>query len=182
MECFNAPNPVESTLIEPMCQPLLLLDIDGVISLFGFDPRRPPPGRYQLVDGVPHFLSTNAAELVAELATSFELMWCSGWEEKADEVLPAVLGVPKGLAHLSFPPLGGAAARHWKLASIEAFAGSRRPLAWLDDAFDDSCHAWAAERPGPTRLVRTDPPVGLTVEHVADLVTWRAQLSGADAR
>jgi len=60
-----------------MCQPLLLLDIDGVISLFGFDARRPGGGRYQLVGGLPHFLSTNAADLVAELATSFELVWCS---------------------------------------------------------------------------------------------------------
>jgi hypothetical protein len=165
-----------------MCQPLLLLDIDGVISLFGFNARRPPPGRYQLVDGIPHFLSKNAAGLVAELATSFEPVWCSGWEEKADEVLPAALGLPKGLAHLSFPAVDGGVPRHWKLASIDAFAGSRRPLAWVDDAFDDSCHAWAAERPGATRLVRTDPPVGLTAEHVADLMAWRARLPGADAR
>jgi hypothetical protein len=177
MEGFTAPNPVEGTLTKPMRQPLLLLDIDGVISLFGFDSRQPPPGRYQLVDGIPHFLSTNAAELIVELAASFELMWCSGWEEKADEILPAVLGLPKGLAHLSFPPLDNALARHWKLASIEVFAGPHRPVAWIDDAFDETCHAWAAERPGPTRLVRTDPPVGLTAEHVADLVAWAQTLS-----
>jgi HAD domain in Swiss Army Knife RNA repair proteins len=161
-----------------MCQPLLLLDIDGVISLFGFDARRPPPGRYQLVDGIPHFLSTHAAGLVAELATSFELVWCSGWEEKADEVLPAILGLPKGLAHLSFPAVVGAAARHWKLAAIDAFAGSTRALAWVDDAFDDSCHVWADQRAGPTKLVRSDPPVGLTAEHVADLLAWAESLPG----
>jgi hypothetical protein len=157
-----------------MCQPLLLLDIDGVISLFGFDARWPPPGRYQLVDGIPHFLSTHAADLLAELAMSFELAWCSGWEEKADEVLPGVLGVPKGLAYLSFPGVEGAPTRHWKLASIEAFAGPRRALAWVDDAFDDSCHAWADQRPGPTRLVQTDPAVGLTRVQTADLLSWAA--------
>ena len=176
VEGFNATNPVERTLIKPMCQPLLLLDIDGVISLFGFDALRPPPGRYQLVDGIPHFLSTDAAGLVAELATSFEPVWCSGWEEKADEVLPAVLGLPKGLAHVSFPAVEGAAARHWKLASIDVFAGPRRPLAWIDDAFDDSCHSWAAERPGPTRLLQTDPAVGLTRAQTADLLGWAQSL------
>ena len=159
-----------------MCQPLLLLDIDGVISLFGFDTRRPPRGRYQLVDGLPHFLSTNAAGLVAELATSFEPVWCSGWEEKADEVLPAVLGLPKCLAHLSFPAVDGAGSRHWKLASIEAFAGPSRALAWVDDVFDDSCHAWADQRPGPTRLVRTDSAVGLTRAQTADLLGWAQTL------
>lgn len=176
MEGFTAPDPVEGTLTKHMRQPLLLLDIDGVISLFGFDSRRPPPGRYQLVDGIPHFLSINAAELIVELAASFELMWCSGWEEKADEILPAVLGLPKGLAHLSFPPVAGAAARHWKLASIEAFAGRHRPLAWVDDAFDNTCHAWADQRSGPTRLVQTDPPVGLTRAQTADLVGWAQTL------
>jgi hypothetical protein len=29
-----------------MNRPLLLIDIDGVISLFGFDPGLPPPGRF----------------------------------------------------------------------------------------------------------------------------------------
>jgi hypothetical protein len=161
-----------------MCQPLLLLDIDGVISLFGFDARRPPPGRYQLVDGIPHFLSTHAAGLVIELMASFELVWCSGWEEKADEVLPAVLGLPKGLGHLSFPAVDGAASRHWKLASIDAFAGPTRALAWVDDAFDDSCHAWAEQRPGPTRLVCTDPAVGLTRAQTTDLLGWAQTLPG----
>ena len=137
------------------------------------------PGRYQLVDGLPHFLSTHAGDLIAELATSFELVWCSGWEEQADVDPP---GGPRacrrGLPHLSFPAARRHPARHWKLASIEAFAGRRRPLAWVDDAFDDSCHAWAAERPGPTLLVRTDPAVGLTAEHIADLLGWAQKLPG----
>ena len=59
---FTAPNRVESTLIQLMCQPLLLLDIDGVISLFGFDAETPPAGRYQLVDGIVHSLSTTLAD------------------------------------------------------------------------------------------------------------------------
>jgi hypothetical protein len=86
---------------------MLLLDVDGVISLFGFDHRRPPAGGYALVDGAMHFLSATAATLIAELARWFELVWCSGWEEKADEHLPTQLGLPRGLAHLSFAVGGG---------------------------------------------------------------------------
>lgn len=158
-----------------MCQPLLLLDIDGVISLFGFDAQRPPPGRYQLVDGIVHFLSTTVGPLVAELAGSFELVWCSGWEERADEILPAVLGVPKGRAHLSFSIVDDGPRRHWKLTAIDAFAGPRRAAAWIDDAFDDSCHTWAAQRPGPTWLVATDPAVGLTPAQTLDLLDWAGE-------
>ena len=158
-----------------MCQPLLLLDIDGVISLFGFDTDNPPPGRFLLVDGIPHFLSERAARLVSQLAGSFELAWCSGWEEKADEHLPVALGLPAGLPHLTFPRIGSSG-RHWKLASIDTFAGERRPLAWVDDGHDDTCHAWVQARPGPTLLVATEPAVGLTAGHVADLLAWRRGL------
>ncbi|HEY5429391.1 MAG TPA: HAD domain-containing protein [Solirubrobacteraceae bacterium] len=171
-----------------MAPPLLLIDIDGVISLFGFDPAQPPPGRFLLVDGMPHFLSAAAAALVTELRDDFELVWCSGWEEKADEYLPLVLGLPGGLRHLTFDGDGLDAAsadaarsdttprRHWKLAAIDHFAGRRRPLAWIDDGFDDSCHRWARSRPGPTELVATEPAVGLTDAHAAQLRRWAQSL------
>ena len=54
-----------------MDRPLVLIDIDGVISLFGFDTAQPPPGRFLLVDGIPHFLSSGAAELLGGLHRRF---------------------------------------------------------------------------------------------------------------
>jgi hypothetical protein len=155
-----------------MQRPLLLLDIDGVISLFGFDSTDPPPGRFLLVDGIVHYLSATAGELVRSLGERFEMVWCSGWEEKADEHLPHALGLPSGLPHLGFAPDMRGTGRHWKLAAIERYAGGRRPLAWVDDAFDDSCHRWARERPSPTLLVATEPAIGLTSSHAARLRGW----------
>ena len=46
-------------------RPILLIDIDGVISLFGFDPADPPAGRFQLVDGIAHYLSAAAGRAPA---------------------------------------------------------------------------------------------------------------------
>ena len=155
--------------------PILLIDIDGVISLFGFDPAAPPEGKYLLVDGIPHFLSAAVAERIRRLQADFELVWCSGWEERADDHLPHALGLPAGLPHLTFDAANGDG-RHWKLAAIDAYAGPHRPLAWIDDAFDESCHRWAAERPGPTELVRTDPAVGLTADQVTHLRRWAQSL------
>jgi hypothetical protein len=163
-----------------MRRPLLLLDIDGVISLFGFDPRRPPPGRLLLVDGTPHYLSATAARLINGLTADFALVWCSGWEERADEHLPAALGLPAGLAHLSFEAPDPRGERHWKLDAIERHAGGERPVAWVDDTFDASCHSWAASRRGPTLLVATEPAVGLTADHAARLRAWAAELERSD--
>ena len=173
-------------LAKERSRPLLLVDIDGVISLFGFsagdlragmrDAQR--EGRFHSIDGIPHFLSTAAAENLLSLVSVFDLAWCSGWEEKADEYLPHLLGLPAGLPFLRFERDGmyDGVARvtraHWKLDAIDAFAGPRRPLAWIDDAFNEACHAWAAARGGPTLLVQTAPEIGFTRREALQLTEW----------
>lgn len=157
-------------------KPLLLLDIDGVFSLFGFALDASPPGRWHSVEGVTHFLSATSPEHLQRLGDAFECVWCSGWEERANEHLPAALGVPV-LPYLRFDRdvggRGGAPARpHWKLAAIDAYAGDDRPLAWVDDALTDACVAWAAERPAPTLLLHTVAAVGLTHDGVDELIAW----------
>jgi hypothetical protein len=159
-----------------MERPLLLIDVDGVISLFGFDPARPPAGRFQMVDGIAHFLSATAGEHLRSLAEEFDAVWCTGWEEKANEYLPLALGLAGELPHLSFERAVGRANAHWKLEAIDAHAGPDRAVAWLDDAHDESCAAWAAARPGPTLLVATDPRVGITQAHVEELRAWARRL------
>jgi hypothetical protein len=163
---------------EMQAKPLLLMDIDGVISLWGFEMDMRPPGAFAVIDGIPHFLSTRAAEHLLALQDAFDLVWCSGWEEKADEHLPHLLGLPRGLPHLSFERSRAdvSARAHWKLAAIDAFAGDDRPLAWVDDAFNDACHAWALERGAPTLLVQTEPRDGLREDHAAALAAWAAAL------
>jgi hypothetical protein len=166
-------------------KPLLLVDIDGVLSLFGFPPHAPPEGSLHFIDGLPHFLSSTAARHLLALVSLFELVWCSGWEEKADEHLPHLLGLPRGLPHLNFERRVGASDAggawsaaedkslhgHWKLAAIDLYAGAR-PLAWIDDCLDDACRAWAAAREAPTLLVQTSPEQGLTEREAAQLRTW----------
>ncbi|HEV3072656.1 MAG TPA: HAD domain-containing protein [Solirubrobacteraceae bacterium] len=177
----SRPSPRPST--EPASpRPLLLIDIDGVISLFGFAAGERPSGAFHAIDGIPHFLSTTAAENLLGLVSVFDLVWCSGWEEKAEEYLPHLLGLPAGLPFLSFErDVGGATAAraHWKLDAIDAHAGPERPLAWLDDAFNTACHEWAAKRPGPTLLVRTAPERGLTRREATQLTEWAGSLARA---
>jgi Swiss Army Knife RNA repair-like protein len=154
-------------------RPLLLMDVDGVVSLFGFDHVDPPPGFPAAVDATPHWLSSHVGALLVRLSRTFECVWCTGWEERAEEHLPRLLGLPGGWAHVAFDALPRDARHgHWKLTAIDAHAGRERPLAWVDDALDDACERWADERPGPTLLVRTDPAVGLTVAHASALEAW----------
>jgi hypothetical protein len=154
-------------------KPLLAVDIDGVISLFGWE-EQPPHTRLQLVDGVPHCISLPVGDRLLRLSERFELVWASGWEDKANFYLPQLLGVPE-LPHIGFdvaPRSGGA---HWKLAAIEAYAADRA-IAWVDDNFDQSCYEWADRRAWPTLLVPTEPHLGLEEGHVAALESWALSL------
>jgi hypothetical protein len=164
-------------------RPLLMIDVDGVISLFGAA-RLPPAGdvegAFHSIEGIPHFLSSTAAAHLLALADLYELVWASGWEERADEHLPHLLGIPAGLPHLRFARAVGARSSHslahWKLEAIDTYAGTR-PLAWIDDALDGDCHGWAARRKAPTLLVQTAPEHGLTRSQAELLERWAVSLA-----
>jgi hypothetical protein len=168
------------TVVEDPARPILLVDVDGVISLFGFAQHARPAGRFEMVDGIAHFLSATAGEHLRLLSDAFEPVWCTGWEEKANEYLPHALGLAGPWTYLSFERAAGpgrATQGHWKLDAIDAYCGTR-PLAWLDDAHGEACEVWAAGRRGagaPTLLVTTEPAVGLTDRQVSDLLEWAAE-------
>ena len=154
-----------------------MVDIDGVISLFAGGPGGSAAGSFHSIEGIPHFLSATAASHLLDLQEHFQLVWASGWEEKAEEHLPRLLGLPRALPYLRFDRSVGRSNAHWKLEAIEAFAGGR-PLAWLDDALNGACHEWAERRGAPTLLVQTDPRLGLTGREAALLTSWAQQLAG----
>jgi hypothetical protein len=152
-------------------KPLLFVDIDGVLSLWGFGMDEwPNDGAWHRIDGMSHFLSARAARHLQGLCTRFDPVWCSGWEEKADEYLPHLLGLPR-FPHLSFERNPGREHAHWKLAAIESYAGNRS-LAWVDDAFNDACFEWAQQRGAPTLLVETEPATGLDDAAAERLAAW----------
>jgi hypothetical protein len=157
-----------------------MVDVDGVISLFGFTPDERPAGAFLTVDGILHYLSAAAGDHLRRLSASYELVWCTGWEERANEYLPHALGLPGPLHNLTFAGAPGWGERHWKLDAIEAYAGRDRPLAWIDDDHDEGCHQWASQRPGATLLLTTEPPTGITQRHVAELEQWALALATGD--
>jgi hypothetical protein len=159
-------------------QPVLAIDIDGVISLFGFDQALEPgradpdkaPGEFHLIDGMLHCIALETGPRLNRLSESYELVWASGWEDRANDHLPGILGVPE-LPYLTFDGRAVFGTAHWKLEALDEYAGSRA-LAWVDDSLDESCFEWADEREAPTLLVPTESDVGLTEGHVEALLSW----------
>jgi len=160
-------------------RPVLFVDVDGVISLFGFDRSSPPAGRFHNVEGIPHWIGECSGALLSRLASHFELVWATGWEERANEHLPHLLELEQELPTLTFDGRKVFGEAHWKIEAVADYARGR-PAAWIDDSLDERCEAWAEEREEPTLLVETDAAVGLTEEHVDELVAWAEKVT-ADA-
>jgi len=154
-----------------MSRPILAVDVDGVISLFGFD--EPPDrgaARFELIDGMVHCISLVAGERLRRLAEHYELVWATGWEDRANDYLPNLLGLPE-LPHLTFDGAARFGSAHWKLGPLDEY-GAGRAMAWIDDNFDESCYEWAQGREEPTLLVPTESHLGLEEAQVEALTAW----------
>ena len=169
-------------------KPLLFVDVDGVISLFGFDEgyglapgdapfSRCPPGALHSVNGVMHYISSACGAYLLRLGERYELIWATGWEETANDYLPHLLGLPGELPFLTFDGRVAFGSAHWKVDAIERHAGDR-PLAWIDDNIDETCRAWAEGRPAPTLIVETLRHEGMDERHVEALLRWADSLNG----
>ncbi len=77
------------------------------------------------------------------------MVWATGWEDRANDHLPGIIGVPE-LPYLTFDGRARFGTAHWKLEALEEYARGR-PLAWIDDSLDSSCYEWAERR------ARADP-------------------------
>jgi hypothetical protein len=154
-----------------MSRPILAVDVDGVISLFGFDD--PPPmgeARFELVDGMVHCISLLAGKRLLQLTEHYDLVWATGWEDRANDYLPNILGVPQ-LPHLTFNGAARFGSAHWKLGPLDEYCQGRA-MAWIDDNFDESCYEWAQARAEPTLLVPTEPQLGLEEAQTEALAAW----------
>jgi hypothetical protein len=157
-------------------RPVLFLDVDGVISLFGFQRSGPPPGSFHSIDGIIHCIGSDAAARLARLAAAYELVWATGWEEKANEYLVHILELPGDLPVLTFDGRAVFGSAHWKLEAIEDYARGRA-AAWIDDNLDERAEKWAANREEPTLLVQTESALGITDEHVERLLRFASGVS-----
>lgn len=160
-------------------RPILFVDVDGVLSLFGFESADDLPGPFHWIDGIAHCIPPDSGPRLARLADRFELVWATGWEEKANEYLPRILSLPfEQLPCLTFDGRARFGSAHWKIDALSEYAGDR-PAAWIDDNIDESGREWARARAAPTLLIETLAPTGLTDEHVDELLAWAADVAPA---
>jgi HAD domain in Swiss Army Knife RNA repair proteins len=161
--------------------PLLFLDVDGVIALSPFSKKLPPGQLRELELGSNYYVPDRTGELVRQLANRFEIVWVTGWDNRANEDLLRLLGLTNGRPVTSFEKKSRYGWSKSEIKRVDRCAG-HRPAAWLDHDFAAPHERWAAHRAEPTLLVPVNPRVGLSEQHVERLLSWADRHAAPAAR
>ncbi|GGU40628.1 HAD domain-containing protein [Streptomyces violascens] len=176
-----------------MPNPLLLLDIDGVLNPFQAAP--PGPAGYHLhlmrpqswIAQHPHLLSEDVPDLQVRLHPEhgaelldlpFDLAWASTWEDDANRHISPAIGLPAlPVINWTNPDHFPADGTYFKTADVVSYAAGR-PFAWVDDQIHQADRDYVSRNhPGPALLYDVDPEVGLTLDDFEALAHWAGELT-----
>ena len=165
-------------------QPLVLVDIDGVLNAFaarGTAPHR----RSARAGGMPVVLDRRHPHWFERLETYAELRWASMWQAHAAPVFGSTAGIGTHWDFLDFDASwawtpsqvgrtgdGVGAYKWWEI--LRCSRGGR-PLVWIDDDMTDDHLAWAEQRATagtPTLFLRPDPREGFTESQFEQVLTF----------
>jgi hypothetical protein len=122
-------------------------------------------------------------------AAGAEMIFATMWMESAATDFAPELGTGHHWPHIPFRDYHdidhwrttGAGVANYKMPGVKAHAGTR-PILWIDDDLTPDEHAWAERRTAagfPTVLIQPDPAVGMTREHVEQVLDFVAEHSPA---
>jgi hypothetical protein len=162
-------------------RPILAVDVDGVLNACNDGP--PAPGWQDTrAQGFRiRFNPGHGARLLAIAEeTGAELVWCTTWEEMANQYIRQLVGLPE-LPWVPMEPgrAGQKFSEHrsvgmTKAMAMRAYAGTR-PFCWLDDE-PDAAGELRSSCPVPHLVVYVDDNTGLQDEHFAAAQAWLAAL------
>lgn len=175
-----------------MTKPLLLIDVDGPLNPWdNKGPRRPPEygtWRFPLRGLHPRkpwrtWLRPEHGAWLLSLKDSYELTWCTAWQDEANKFIGPVLDLPE-LPWIRFPGHRTSEwiSRGWKYPEVAEYAAGR-PLAWIDDDFDavrlqrHRAQFECGRSPIPTLLHPVSPKTGLSREDITALADWASTIA-----
>lgn len=175
-------------------KPVLLVDVDGVLNAYAMGHNNYQRLGFRKVKvTIPatanshsetYFLvvSDEQAKMLSSLRDDFDLVWCTSWNQWANEVISPLLSLPL------FPvleldvtvPQDYVNNLHWKTKQVahafsEGGAYSGRRFAWLDDETTKRDRTWFNTLFGKDfhKLVLVNPGLGFTKDQRDALLIWK---------
>lgn len=160
-------------------RPLLALDVDGPIVLFG--QHAPDEVRELWIGEIPITISRNVHQILQKLNERFQIVWYSSWEKSASYELAPKIGLPTGLPWVPLSLARAKPGESRKFPALRKWLKAERPLAIVDDEIGNDMTDWAASRAEPTLLLEIDPRFGLRAVHLEQLVEFSMSVSVDDS-
>lgn len=141
-------------------RPILFLDVDGVLNCLS---ATVPVEHINPGTGFEAYVPAGTRERLTLLAEHYEPVWATAWMSSAHAPFRQHLQLPVS----AWPYVRWA---EYKLPAMLRYAGGR-PWAWIDDDAEWEIKAlgWT-EAMVPGLVIVPDPRVGLTGEHVRELL------------
>ncbi|WP_330437885.1 hypothetical protein OHB44_20410 [Micromonospora sp. NBC_00821] len=120
-----------------MNRPLLLLDVDGVLTPYGTP--QPPAGytEHHLFPGEePVRVNLTHGAWITEASAVLDIAWATSWNDEANQLLAPLLRIAP-LPVITMPPAPFHPSD--KIPAIAAYA-QQRPAAWIDDLHTPQAH------------------------------------------
>lgn len=161
-------------------RPILAVDVDGVLNALSRGPLKDGQAEADAMSFRIRYRRDYGARLLAVAEeTGAELVWCTTWQDKANEWIAPLVGLPElpwvdlktGYAGYKFSqavPPGMAKSR-----ALMIHAGNR-PFAWLDD---DARPEHLAGHQAPCHLVQVNSHDGLTERDLMEARQWLLDLN-----
>lgn len=153
---------------------VIVLEIDGVVNQLAS--RRPGtvPTRMHV--------EVRVGNRVRRLARSGEIVWAGSWDAATRAALAGTMGLRPDLRSVPGLPTDGDEPRTATpgLPAVTRWLDGSAPdagwhaVVWIDDELYEDALRWAAARPYPVLLVRTDPVLGLAEADVARVEAFLA--------
>jgi hypothetical protein len=170
-----------------MTKPIMLLDVDGPLNPYaakptrrpeGFETHRTYPRGWETGKGLRVWLNPSHGPKLMDCG--YDIVWCTAWEDEANEWIGPHIGLPE-LPAIEWGPHETYLDKklHWKTHQIATYMQENHPgvpFIWVDDEATKKDEEYLETKLDiPLKVCIIDPKTGLEDKDFDKMTEWAAK-------